>query len=181
MTDAVSINTPVLILPGLGGSGPDHWQTRWAKLHPEFVTVDQDDWDKPDLAAWIARLDETILSCKAPPVLVAHSLACLLVPLWDVACVQRTIRAALLVAPPDPAKLPPEAAGFADLPKMPLTFPSLVVCSSDDSWCSVERTRELAGIWCSEVVEIGPAGHINGESGLGDWDAGYALLQQLSG
>lgn len=181
MTDAASINTPVLILPGLGGSGPDHWQTRWARLHPEFVTVVQDDWDKPDIGAWIARLDEAVVAALAPPVLVAHGLACLLVPLWDAACTQRTIRAALLVAPPDPARLPPEAAGFADLPKMPLTFPSLVVCAADDPLCSVARTRELAGIWRSEVVEIGPSGHINGDSLLGDWDAGYALLQQLAG
>lgn len=181
MTDAASINMPVLILPGLGGSGPDHWQTRWARRHPEFVTVVQDDWDRPDLSGWIARLDDAVLSAKAPPVLVAHGLACLLVPLWDAACAQRTIRAALLVAPPDPAKLPPEAAGFAALPQMPLTFPSLVVCSSDNDRCSPERTRELAGIWYSEVVEIGPAGHVDAASGLGDWDAGYALLQQLAG
>ncbi|MBN9525970.1 MAG: alpha/beta hydrolase [Alphaproteobacteria bacterium] len=181
MTDAASINTPILIVPGLGGSGPDHWQTRWARLHPEFVTVLQDDWHRPDLAAWIARLDDAVQACKAPPVLVAHSLACLLVPLWDAACVQRTIRAALLVAPPDPANLPAEAAEFADLPQMPLTFPSLVVCSSDDPWCSPGRARQLAGIWHSEIVEIGAAGHINSESGLGDWPAGYALLQQLAG
>ena len=73
------------------------------------------------------------------------------------------------------------AAEFARLPRMPLTFPSLVVCSSDDPYCSVERSRALAGIWRSEMVEIGAAGHINSASGLGDWDAGYALLQQLSG
>ena len=62
MTDAASINTPILIVPGLGGSGPDHWQTRWARLHPEFVTVLQDDWHRPDLAAWIARLDDAVLA-----------------------------------------------------------------------------------------------------------------------
>jgi len=183
MTDAASINTPVLILPGLGGSGPDHWQTRWARRHPEFVTVVQDDWEKPDLAAWIARLDQAVIAAPAPPVLVAHSLACLLVPLWDAACAQRAVRSALLVAPPDPAApaFPAEAAEFARLPRMPLTFPSLVVCSSDDPYCSLERSRALAGIWRSEMVEIGAAGHINSASGLGDWDAGYALLQQLSG
>lgn len=181
MTATASINTPVLILPGLDGAGPDHWQTRWARRHPDFVTVVQDDWNRPEPGAWIARLDQAVLDAPAPPVLVAHSLACLLVALWDAACAQRPIRSALLVAPPDPARLPPEAAGFADLPQMPLTFPSLVVCSSDDPWCSVERSRELAGIWQSEVVEIGPAGHIGSASGLGDWDAGYALLQQLTG
>ncbi len=181
MTGTVSINTPILILPGLGGSGPDHWQTRWVGLHPAFVTVEQDDWDRPDPAAWIARLDEAVVAAKAPPVLVAHSLACLLVPLWHAVRAPRTVRSALLVAPPDPRRLPPEAAGFADQPKMPLTFPSLVVCSSDDRFCSVETARDLAGLWHSEVVEIGPAGHINSDSGLGDWDAGYALLQQLAG
>jgi predicted alpha/beta hydrolase family esterase len=28
-------------------------------------------------------------------------------------------------------------------------------------------------------VTVGDAGHINGDSGLGDWPAGFALLEEL--
>ena len=47
----------VLIVPGLHNSGPGHWQSRWQRLYPQFERVEQDDWEKPDLAAWSARLD----------------------------------------------------------------------------------------------------------------------------
>lgn len=173
----------IIILPGIFNSGETHWQTLWQHGDPRMRRFRPADWDRPDPGDWIAALNREIAACVRPPVLVAHSLACLLVPLWDAACAQRAVRSALLVAPPDPAapSFPAEAAEFARLPQMPLTFPSLVVCSSDDPYCSVERSRGLAGIWRSEMVEIGAAGHINSASGLGDWDAGYALLQQLTG
>lgn len=37
----------VLIHPGLGGAGDDHWQTHWEQAFPEFVRVQQADWDRP--------------------------------------------------------------------------------------------------------------------------------------
>ena len=45
----------VLIVPGLHNSGPEHWQSRWQRLYPQFERVEQDDWNLPDLAAWSAR------------------------------------------------------------------------------------------------------------------------------
>ena len=43
----------------------------------------------------------------------------------------------------------------------------------------LERARELAQAWGSRLVNIGPAGHINGDSGLGDWPEGKRLLRHL--
>jgi hypothetical protein len=34
---------PVLILPGLYNSGPEHWQSRWESRHPGFRRIQQDD------------------------------------------------------------------------------------------------------------------------------------------
>ena len=48
----------VLILPGLGGAGEDHWQTHWQKAFPGFVRVQQADWESPDYADWGPRLTE---------------------------------------------------------------------------------------------------------------------------
>ena len=33
------MNGPVLILPGLYNSGPEHWQSHWERAHPEFRRV----------------------------------------------------------------------------------------------------------------------------------------------
>lgn len=33
----------VLILPGLNGTGVDHWQTHWEQAFPDFIRVQQVD------------------------------------------------------------------------------------------------------------------------------------------
>jgi predicted alpha/beta hydrolase family esterase len=43
----------------------------------------------------------------------------------------------------------------------------------------VERAQQFAEGWASRLVTVADAGHINNQSGLGDWPAGFALLQQL--
>ena len=43
----------ILIVPGLTGSGPDHWQTRWQERLKTARRVEQDDWDRPQRAAWL--------------------------------------------------------------------------------------------------------------------------------
>lgn len=73
---------PVLILPGLGSSGPEHWQTHWERTNPGCVRVAQRDWDNPDRDDWIATLDRAVALQAAPQRLVAHSLACALVAHW---------------------------------------------------------------------------------------------------
>ena len=39
---------------------------------------------------------------------------------------------------------------------------------------------QLAAAWGSEIVSLGAAGHVNADSGLGDWPEGIALLQALA-
>ena len=41
----------ILIVPGLRGSGPRHWQSWFEKRLPNCKRVMQQDWDKPDLRA----------------------------------------------------------------------------------------------------------------------------------
>src|SRR5687768_8137255 len=90
----------VLILPGLGNSGPDHWQTHWERAYPEFLRVVQENWDTPSADAWVDRLHREIIASTTPAILVAHSLACCLVARW---ALKRSgpVAAALLVAPSD--------------------------------------------------------------------------------
>ena len=65
------------------------------------------------------------------------------------------------------------------MPRRLLPFPSILVASSNDPFLSMERARELAHVWGSRLVDIGPAGHINGDSGLADWPEGKRLLRHL--
>lgn len=173
---------PVLILPGYGGSGPDHWQTRWEKAHPNFRRVEERDWDRPDCAEWVAALQTAVHASGPETVLVAHSLACLQVAHWVVRTrLSVSVRAALLVAPPDPdAPVYPAAAeSFAPVPRLRFPFPSLVVGSGNDPYAAPAFTRGCADDWGARYVSVGDAGHINAASGLGDWEAGLRLLGEL--
>ena len=70
--------TSILIVPGLGGSGEHHWQTHLQRSLPGAVRVQQADWDRPDLPAWLARLASAV-ETRPAGILVAHSLGCALV------------------------------------------------------------------------------------------------------
>jgi uncharacterized protein len=172
----------VLLLPGWLNSDPAHWQSRWELLHG-YTRVEQDDWTWPRRGDWMARLDEVIQQQTTPVVLVAHSLGCQLVAAWT-AHSQHTARVAAtwLVAPPDTERddTPPNLFNWRPMVRNKLPFASHVLASSDDPYCAVERAQGLARDWGSEVDWLGPRGHINGESGLGDWTDGHgALIQWL--
>ena len=169
----------VLILPGWQGSGPAHWQSRWEALHG-YARVEQHDWQQPRRGDWLARLDETVIDSERPVVLVAHSLGCVLVAAWArFSRHSHKVRGALLVAPGDVEQpdLAPALPGWAPILRDPLPFPSLLVASQDDPCCRFERAGQLAQAWGSRLVDAGARGHLNADSGLGDWPEGHALLQ----
>lgn len=175
------MNTTALILPGIGNSDPAHWQSLWEAGNPSFVRVQQRDWDSPVCEEWLEVLEKSVAGFGVSAVLVAHSLACLLVAHWA-ARTQLKVKGALLVAPPYPDSpvFPKEAAGFSPLPLKPFTFPSIVVASSNDPYGNLEFAKSCALAWGSRFVDIGAVGHINSNSGLGAWRAGFALFQQLA-
>lgn len=174
------MSTKVLILPGLGNSGPGHWQTLWEQADPSFKRVAQRDWEHPQLDEWAANLEAAVAEAGPGVVLVAHSLGCLLVAHWAQRSAGR-VHGALLVAVPNPgrADFPASAASFGPVPLVALPFPSILVASEDDRYGSVEFAQRCASAWGSRLVSIGPAGHINAESGLGQWPEGAALLESL--
>lgn len=51
--------------------------------------------------------------------------------------------------------------------------------SSNDEWVSLERARFFADRWGSAFINIGDAGHINAQSGYGDWKEGLKILERL--
>jgi uncharacterized protein len=171
----------VLLLPGWLDSGPAHWQSRWQALHGD-TRVQQSDWLWPKRGDWMARLEDVLLDDDRPALLAAHSLGCHLVAAWAAHSRQTArVQGALLVAPPDLERedMPPNLLPWRPVPRHRLPFAATVVTSSDDPFCAPERSAQMAQDWGAERVEIGARGHINGESGLGDWAAGRLLLEQL--
>lgn len=175
------MNVPTLIIPGIGNSDQAHWQTIWESANPEFVRVQQRDWNRPVCHEWVNVLENAVAKTGESPVLVAHSLGCLCVARWA-ARTGLQIKGALLVAPPNPEEpgFPSEARGFSPVPWRSFEFPSIVVASSTDPYGSLEFARSCASRWGSRFVNIGPAGHINSASGLGEWAEGFTLYQQLT-
>lgn len=174
------MSSTVLIFPGFGNSDSQHWQSLWEQSNPEFVRISQRDWDNPVCEEWVDVLENTIQRIGSPVIVVAHSAGCLTVAHWA-AKTHSPIKAALLVAVPDPEAphFPAEVMGFSPLPMQRFSFPSIVVASTDDPYGSLAHAQTCASAWGSRLVNIGAAGHINAGSGLGQWLEGYALLQQL--
>lgn len=168
----------VLVLAGLWNSGPAHWQTLWEKEHPEWVRVAHMDWETPKAEEWVADLEAAIAKCKQPPVLVAHSLGCSLVTRWAASGSRLKVAGAVLVAPSDTdaPSYPEGTTGFKPMQLSRLPFPTLVVASSDDQYVHPQRARQFALAWGSEYLEIGNAGHINGDAGYGRWPEGEQLV-----
>ncbi|MBP8288145.1 MAG: serine hydrolase family protein [Rhodoferax sp.] len=172
----------VLVLPGWQNSGLDHWQSRWEAAHG-YQRVQQHDWQRPLRGDWTARLEDVVLACDEPAVLVAHSLGCLLVAAWA-AHSRNThrVKAALLVAPPDLQQEALRSAlpSWANIPAQKLPFQSILVASSNDPYCSVARSQQFASDWGADYRDIGNRGHINDEAGLGVWPQGKLWLDQLT-
>ncbi len=171
----------VVTLPGIYNSGPTHWQSLWEESRrADFRRFAPMDWDQPQLTDWIAALDRAVATAPAPPLLVAHSLSCLLVPIWARGTGRR-VRGAVLVAPVDPAAdlFPEDAAEFAqftDFVRRPLPFPTVVVGSDDDPYATAMWSRDFADGLGAAYVNAGPFGHLNADSGLGDWPWGQGLV-----
>jgi serine hydrolase len=170
-----------ITLPGIGGSGEAHWQSYWERADERFKRFEPSSWDKPELSDWLDAMDKAILGTKTNTVLVAHSLACLLVAHWGRRSA-KSVAGALLVSVPDPTspEFPADAASFRDVPVTPLPFPTLIVASTNDPYGTIAYSRSRAEAWGAALVEVGPLGHINASSGVGDWPQGRQLLYAFS-
>jgi predicted alpha/beta hydrolase family esterase len=171
-----------LILHGYAGSGPEHWQSWLAdRLRRAGQTVAYPDLPSPDaptLEAWRAALEEEMRGLPGEPVVVCHSLACILWLHHCAAALREGGRAerVLLVAPPS------ASAGVRPiLPFFPVPLHTArvaaaagetrIVCAVDP-YCP-EGAGALYGAALDLPVDRLPdgAGHINPETGYGPWPA----------
>lgn len=166
----------ILIVPGLGNSGPGHWQSRWERQLSTARRVEQSRWADPDREAWVEALVEAVRrGGPRPRIVVAHSLGVIALA-WAAAQLSSAlVRGAFLVTPPDvedPGRAPPELRSFAPIPRDPLPFPSVLVASRTDPYCSYERAEDMGYAWGAATVDAGDVGHLNDDSGHGPWPEG---------
>ncbi|MFT3737435.1 MAG: alpha/beta fold hydrolase [Breznakibacter sp.] len=168
-------------VPGIGNSGEGHWQTLWERKYSNFMRVDQYCWDFPVSSQWVLSLERLVHAYQHHPIyLVAHSMGCHTIAQWA-AKTKLRVEGALLVAPPDVARLEytGRVSGYIPEPNGELPFRSVVVASSNDPYASLAKAVKYAGIWGSQIVSVDRKGHINAGSELGDWRQGLDLLSFL--
>ncbi|MDB5942510.1 MAG: hypothetical protein JWQ13_2076 [Ramlibacter sp.] len=171
----------VLMLPGWRNSPPLHWQSLWEQRHG-YVRVEQHDWTRPLRGDWVARLEDVVLGCDEPVVLVAHSLGCILTAAWAAHSKNtHRVKAALLVAAADVEQpgVRDQIPSWSPIELRALPFPSVLLGSRDDPYCEFDRARLFGYAWGSQFMDYGPCGHINADSGLASWPEGHVLLQDL--
>lgn len=172
----------ILIAPGLGNSGPAHWQRRWGARMANARVIEQSDWDSPLLADWVDRIHQEVMLATRPVVLIGHSLGVpAIVHTATLRLKDTKVRGAFLVSPPDfhSDALPQTAKAFGDVPTGPLPFPSMVVASTTDPLVTIDRARGFAADWGSDFQLAGDAGHINAASGHGPWPEGLLMFAEL--
>ena len=164
----------ILIIPGLGNAGPDHWQSRWQAKIATARRVEQADWDDPDPADWGARIAAAVNAATRPVVLVAHSCGAVAALQAAAHYLPGRMRGAFLVAPADVEAAPPasELRRFAPLTAARLDFPAVLIASSNDPFASFARSEALAQALGADFVDAGGSGHINADSGHGPWPEG---------
>jgi predicted alpha/beta hydrolase family esterase len=181
----------VLIVPGLRGEVPEHWQSKLAehlvRAGRAVETVPPMGRAELDCQARVDAIEAHARVIDGPLLLVAHSGGCIMTTHWARRTTRR-VQGALLATPPDfespmpegfPTMAELEAAGWLPVPRLPLPFPSIVATSSNDPLGREERVRELARDWGSTVVSLGQVGHLNPVSGYGEWPRALDLLDLL--
>lgn len=164
----------ILIVPGLNGSGPTHWQSWFEQKLSNTVRIEQSDWSDPYLPRWAGAVRQELDRSKGHAWIIAHSFGCLAAA-HAAADYRDKVAGVMFVAPADPEKFQVTSV----LPQERLGFPSVVVASSNDPWMRLTHAAYWADIWGSRLINIGNAGHINVDSGHGPWPEGLEIFEQL--
>ena len=165
-----------VIVPGVGGSPEQHWQSWLQHQLMSCSRVQQHDWNNPILDHWVNSLTKIVSEINQPIQIVAHSFGCL----TSIAALNRfpelaiKVRKLILVAPANPLRFAKQ--GFAKnsiesyatyFHQLKLNTPTDMIISENDPWLCFEDAQILAQAWKVKARNLGSVGHINIESGFG--------------
>lgn len=174
-----------VIVPGVGGSEHDHWQSWLQRQLKSCSRVQQQDWNKPVLHEWIEQFVKTVQPIQEPIQIVAHSFGCLttVAALAQHPELNQKIKNLVLVAPANPARF--GDAGFARdsqndyqqyFHQLKLQVPTQMIISENDPWLNFQDALQLAKTWKIRPKNLGQVGHINVASGFGPFPEIYDFL-----
>jgi len=165
----------ILIVPGLGGGGPNYWYERWGAKLRTASRIEQDNWHEPDFEDWKKNIIGAVEQAEKPVILIGHSLGVIATVHAAARFPHPKVAGGYFVAPPDVEALHakmPHLASFANVPTAPLKFPSILVASQNDPYCTFAKAEDMSFAWGSKFEDAGNSGHINAESGQGPWPEG---------
>ena len=174
-----------VIVPGVGGSEHDHWQSWLQRQLKSCSRVQQQDWNKPILHAWVEQFVKTVQAIQEPIQIVAHSFGCLttVAALAQHPELNQNIKNLVLVAPANPARFGDD--GFAResqndyqqyFQQLKLQVPTQMIISENDPWLNFQDALKLAKAWKIRPKNLGQVGHINVTSGFGPFPEIYDFL-----
>ncbi|BCX73014.1 alpha/beta hydrolase [Acinetobacter bereziniae] len=174
-----------IIVPGVGGSDYDHWQSKLQRELMSCSRVQQQDWNLPILKDWVAEFVRTVLNAPQPVQIVAHSFGCLttVAALAQHPEITTKVRKVILVAPANPTRF--GEAGFARnsignyenyFQTLNIAVPAEMIISENDPWLDFEDAQKLARAWKIKPRNLGQVGHINVASGFGHFPEIYDHL-----
>lgn len=170
----------ILIIPDRGDAPADHWQSRWVRNLKTARRIEQEEWHRPAENAWADRIFAVARDQRRPAVLVAHGCGVLAVAQAAERLGATSVVGAFLVAPADPDGLPePARNAFGEIPAGSMPWPGLVIASTNDPHCALERARVLAHDWGASFTDAGAVGHIDVASGHGPWPEGLLRFGQF--
>lgn len=168
--------THTLIVPGVGGSEYNHWQSWLQRSLMHSSRVEQKDWHLPILNDWVAQFVASVAKINDDIEVVAHSFGCLtsVAALNQHPELSQKIKKLILVAPANPARF--GESGFAQnsaqdysayFTELKLNVPTVLLISENDPWLSFDDAHALAKAWKIKPINLGQVGHVNVASGFG--------------
>ncbi len=164
-----------MLLHGWGGSDFPHWQSyiasEIAKDYGCVHFVRLPNMDEPILDVWIESTLKAFVSFQ-PDIVLCHSLANILwFHLCNNALLHREIEHLFLVAPPSMQCNIEELKTFfpVDIPKKLYAKDVKLIISDNDPYMSIDEAKELEESLHVNTEILHNAGHINVESGFGEW------------
>lgn len=175
-----------IIVPGVGGSNEQHWQSILQNQLQHCIRIEQD-WHRPILSQWVENWIKTVEKIHSPIQIIAHSFGCLttIAALEKRPDLSTKIKKLVLVAPANPSRFSefgfsnPHTSNYLDyFSSIKIDVPAVMLFSENDPWLSKNDAEQLAQKWNIQTKNLGCVGHINVASGFGHFPALKPYLHQ---